>query len=337
MSTSSSPRSGTSVPPVSTSKSQRLINLVICLRSTNAYLSAEEIRRMVQGYDDCGSEDAFLRMFERDKRELRDVGVPLEQGASLAPGSPAGYRILSQGYELPEISLTPEQAGVLAVAAEVWREGERSARADGALAKLSAAGLDPVHEVGTTVAVADPGELSVAALVAEAVAGGRTLEFSHTPPGASDPVPRRLEPWWTGSRHGHWYVVGHDLDRGEPRTFRLVRMSEVRVGRQGRTAPVPPTGDVVGLLDAALARVNPVAPSTVWVADGHAAELRAMASSAVPADRYGRSGADLEVTAPLGELAALVAAQGPDAVALGPEQLRDRVRGVLSAAVEAAR
>ena len=90
-------------------------------------------------------------------------------------------------------------------------------------------------------------------------------------------------------------------------------------------------------LDAALARVNPVAPSTVWVADGHAAELRAMASSAVPADRYGRSGADLEVTAPLGELAALVAAQGPDAVALGPEQLRDRVRGVLSAAVEAAR
>ncbi|MBB1046520.1 WYL domain-containing protein, partial [Dietzia cercidiphylli] len=70
---------------MSTSKSQRLVNLVICLRSTSAYLSAGEIRRMVQGYDDCENEAAYLRMFERDKRELRDVGVPLEQGASLAP------------------------------------------------------------------------------------------------------------------------------------------------------------------------------------------------------------------------------------------------------------
>ena len=71
---------------MSTSKSQRLVNLVICLRSTNAYLSADEIRRMVQGYDDCENESAYLRMFERDKRELRDAGVPLEQGPSLAPG-----------------------------------------------------------------------------------------------------------------------------------------------------------------------------------------------------------------------------------------------------------
>lgn len=322
---------------MSTSKSQRLVNLVICLRSTNAFLSAEEIRRMVQGYDDCESEPAFLRMFERDKRELRDVGVPIEQGASLAPGSPAGYRIPAQGYELPEITLTPEQAGVLAVAAEVWREGERSARADGALAKLSAAGVDPVRDGGTTVAVADPGELAVAALVAEAVAEGRLLEFSHSPPGAASPTDRRVEPWWTGSRHGHWYLVGHDLDRGEPRTFRLVRMSGVRVGRRGRTAAVPPTDAVLGLLDDALARVNPVTPATVWVADGHAAELRAMASRATPARRSGRDGAELSVAAPLGELAALVAAQGPDAVALGPEGLRDRVVTILTAAVEVAR
>mgnify|MGYP001304184469 CR=1 FL=1 len=108
---------------MSTSKSQRLVNLVICLRSTNAFLSAGEIRRMVQGYDDCENEAAYLRMFERDKRELREVGIPLDQGASLAPGSPAGYRIPAQGYELPDITLTPEQAGILAVAAEVWREG----------------------------------------------------------------------------------------------------------------------------------------------------------------------------------------------------------------------
>lgn len=337
MSTTSSPRSDDSVPAVSTSKSQRLVNLVICLRSTNAYLSAGEIQRMVQGYDDCENEAAFLRMFERDKRELRAVGVPIDQGASLAPGSPAGYRIPAQAYELPEITLTAEQAGVLAVAAEVWREGERAASAGGALAKLTAAGVEPIRAPGTILSVDDPAELIAAALGAEAVAHGRVLEFSHTAPGAPEPTARRIEPWWTGSRQGHWYVVGHDLDRGEPRTFRLVRVSDVRLGKPGRTAAVPPTTEVLALLDRALSKVNPVVEATVWAADQHAAELRAMSRSSVAATRFGRAGADLEVSAPLGELSSLVASQGPDAVALRPAELRLRVISILTAAEESAR
>ena len=319
---------------MTTTKSQRLINLVICLRSTSAFLSAEEIRRMVQGYEDCESEQAFLRMFERDKRELRDVGVPLEQGASLTHGSVAGYRIPARAYELDEITVTPEQAGVLAVAAEVWREGERAARAGGALAKLTAAGLDPVHDAGTSVSVADPAELSAAAVVSEAVAAGRVLQFSHTAAGATEPTTRRVEPWWTGSRHGHWYLVGHDLDRGEPRTFRLVRLTDIRQAGTGRTTPVPPPREVMALLDDAVARVNPMVDATVWVADDHGAELRARATGTTPAQRFGRPGATLAVTAPLGELAALVAAQGPDAVALAPPALRDRVVAILTAATE---
>lgn len=322
---------------MSTSKSQRLVNLVICLRSTNAYLSAGEISRMVQGYDDCENEAAFLRMFERDKRELRDVGVPLEQGASLAPGSPAGYRIPAHGYELPEITLTPEQAGVLAVASEVWREGERAARAGGALAKLTAAGIDPVHDAAATVTVEDPAELTTAAVVAEAVAEGVVVTFSHTQAGASEPTSRRVEPWWTGSRHGHWYLVGHDLDRGQPRTFRLVRVSGVKLGQARRTVPVPPTADVLARLDDAVSRLNPMVEATVWAADGRSAELRAMARSQSPAERFGRSGTDLEVSAPLAELSSLVASQGADAVALRPADLRVRVVSILTAAEESVR
>lgn len=322
---------------MATSKSQRLVNLVICLRSTNSHLSADEIQRMVQGYDDCENEAAFLRMFERDKRELREVGVPIEQGDSLAHGSPAGYRIPARGYELPEITLTAEQAGVLAVASEVWREGERAARAGGALTKLTAAGIDPVRTTGTTVSVEDPAELTAAAVVAEAMAEGRVLEFAHTAPGAAEHTSRRVEPWWTGSRHGHWYVVGHDLDRGEPRAFRLVRVSDVRMRRAERTVAVPPTAEVLSLLDDAVSRVNPVVEATVWAADGHAAELRAMARSAVEATRFGRTGTDLELTAPLGELSSLVASQGADAVALSPADLRLRVVSVLSVAEESAR
>ena len=65
---------------VATSKIERLMNLVIALLSTRGYLSAERIRASVAGYADCPTDEAFSRMFERDKAELRDLGIPLETG-----------------------------------------------------------------------------------------------------------------------------------------------------------------------------------------------------------------------------------------------------------------
>ena len=216
---------------MATTKSQRLVNLVICLRSTTSYLSATQIRQMVQGYDDCENEAAFHRMFERDKKELREVGVPIAQGTSLTPNTPTGYRIAAAEYELPEITLTPEQAGVLAVAAEVWRAGSRGTDAELALGKLTAAGVEPVRDPATSVEVGDAHELATAAVVAEAVASGSALTFSYQAPGSAGPSVRSVEPWWTGSRDGRWYLVGHDRDRDAPRTFRLVRMADARVNQ----------------------------------------------------------------------------------------------------------
>lgn len=62
------------------SKVERLVNLVIALLSTRGYITAEKIRSSVAGYSDSGSAEAFSRMFERDKNELRDLGIPLEVG-----------------------------------------------------------------------------------------------------------------------------------------------------------------------------------------------------------------------------------------------------------------
>jgi len=148
---------------------------------------------------------------------------------------------------------------------------------------------------------------------------------------------RRLEPHALIINWPAWYLMAYDHLRGEPRTFRLVRISDVKATRAARTVPVPPTEQVLALLDDAVSRLNPLLEATVWVADGRAAELRAMARSATPAQRFGRSGADLGLAAPLGELSALVAAQGPDAVVLEPAELRVRVVSILSAAEEAVR
>lgn len=114
-------------------------------------------------------------------------------------------------------------------------------------------------------------------------------------------------------------------------------MSKVRTSKARRSAAVPPTADVLRLLDEAISRLNPMVEATVWVAEERAAELRAMAGAQTPAHRFGRAGSDLEISAPLGELSSIVASQGADAVALRPADLRVRVVSILTAAQEATR
>ena len=86
------------MPDVSSARAERLVNLVLCLLSTRQFLTAERIRTIVPGYADAPNDEAFFRMFERDKTELRELGVPLETGRhsrstpSTATGSPAGLR-----------------------------------------------------------------------------------------------------------------------------------------------------------------------------------------------------------------------------------------------------
>ena len=121
-------------------KTERLLSLVVCLLSANRYLTAAQIREAVPGYPD--SFEAFKRMFERDKDELRELGIPLETGANSSSEEEPGYRISRQAYELPEIRLEPDEAAVLGLAARVWRRAELAGAAEGALLKLRAAGIE---------------------------------------------------------------------------------------------------------------------------------------------------------------------------------------------------
>ncbi|MDQ3154902.1 MAG: WYL domain-containing protein, partial [Actinomycetota bacterium] len=79
---------------MSSARAERLVNLVLCLLSTRQYLPAERIRSIVSGYAGAPSDEAFFRMFERDKAELRDLGIPLETGRSPGMEAGEGYRIV---------------------------------------------------------------------------------------------------------------------------------------------------------------------------------------------------------------------------------------------------
>ena len=106
---------------MSRNRTERLVNLVICLLSTRRFLTAAQIAATVPGYehdpDDAKDHEAFQRKFERDKAELRELGVPLETGTASVFDTEPGYRIAPREYALPDIPLEPDEAAAVGIAA----------------------------------------------------------------------------------------------------------------------------------------------------------------------------------------------------------------------------
>src|SRR5262249_32844080 len=131
---------------VSRSRTERLVNLVICLLSTRRFLTAAQIAETVPGYEhnpeDPRDHEAFQRKFERDKAELRDLGVPLETGTASIFDSEPGYRIGRGEYAPPAVRREGDGAGGVGLPPGLGRHAGLAAAASSALTKLRAAGMD---------------------------------------------------------------------------------------------------------------------------------------------------------------------------------------------------
>jgi proteasome accessory factor B len=313
-------------------KTERLLSLVVCLLSARRYLTATQIREAVPGYPE--SFDAFKRMFERDKDELRELGIPLETGMNAPGDEEYGYRISRQAYELPEITLEADEVAVLGLAARVWRRAELAGAAEGALLKLRAAGIDAedLTQPGIEPRVRTP-EAAFGPLW-EAVRDRRPVSFGYRAAGRSTAQQRRLEPWGVVNRRGRWYVVGQDADRDAERVFRLSRIDgPVTFTGPPGTVVVPPGTDVRAAVrdwDA-----DPPVPRTcsLRIRSGAGHGLRRYAVSIVPDQVAGWDVAELNFT-DIGWWSEHVASFGADVVVLEPSDLRDAVirqlKGVLA-------
>ncbi len=330
---------------MATAKAERLLNLVIALVNSPRYRTAAWIRDKVAGYADAPTDEAFFRTFERDKQELRELGIPVQTPSD---GSD-GYRIPPMEFALPEMSFSPAEAAALALAGRLWATTALERAGSGALRKIrdaqdTAGGAtdgrphDERDDSGAVILLqprvrtADP---AFAPLLA-AVRSRRVVTFDYRKDPTDAPEPRSLRPWGLVSYHGRWYVVGHDEGRGERRTFRVSRIAgPVRaVGPAG--AVNPPDG--IDLLAEVAASVQPVVDrtATLRVRAGMAAGLRRSALTSVPSE----DGPDWDrVTVPLGSLwdtARRIAGNGPDVVVEQPPDLRDAVIRLLTGAARAA-
>lgn len=246
---------------MSAAKLERLLNLTALLLATTRPLSAQDIRERLGVYPD--ETDAFRRAFERDKDDLRAMGVPLE--VEPVPGvvpTVDGYRIPKDRYYLRDPGLTPEELAALRMAASVVKLEGLSAREG--LLKLG--GLVGEDDAGVGLAVgALPGG-NVAPLFG-AIAARTPVCFTYRG------ERRTVDPYRLDFERGRWYLSGYDHARGDERAFRLDRFdsaTEVLDGPRFARPPRPRSGMQlepwqIGAGEAVVARLLVDAAQAPWI------------------------------------------------------------------------
>ncbi len=336
---------------MATDRTERLLNLVLCLLGARQPVDRARIRAAVPGYAASASEDSFERMFERDKEELRGMGIPLETVEN-PQGEVLGYRIDTEAYSLPEIPVTAEEVAVLGLAARAWTEGTLEAAATSAVRKIEALGPSPQVGRGSPVSdsatmpdlVGSPragdGELLT---LWRAIRERRAVQFTYRARGRAEAEQRDVEPWGTVHDSGAWYLVGWDRAREAERVFRLSRIEGHVALLPGAGQTVPPHHDLPAPAST-LADAQPTGQARVELAPGEGARLRRDALSVEIASRDAGGGSSRSrpdgdvVTVVYAEaqiLASDIAAMGPHARALEPPEVVDAVLARLAAARDA--
>jgi proteasome accessory factor B len=205
-------------------KFERMMNLLAALLDAPRPLSAEQIQERVAGYS--SDKEAFRRTFERDKDELRDLGVPVQLAP--IPGTfpeQQGYLVDRRIYELPDLDLEPDEVAALRLALQAVRVGDPTAHENESTAALWRLGgvadgsnVDVDDELATIPADSRQPTLF------RAMVERRVCRFEYESP--SGHARRVVEPWQVGYERGHWYLTGFDQDRADRRSFRIDRMGD---------------------------------------------------------------------------------------------------------------
>ncbi|MDQ1084325.1 MULTISPECIES: YafY family protein [Microbacterium] len=218
---------------------ERLVNLVVALMATEQGLTKDTILSSVSGYREQleagASKDALEKMFERDKENLRGLGIPIETiGNRTDPDDlrEARYRVPTAEYSLPEdISFSPAEVALLNIAGSVWGSESLSADARSGLRKIRALGIpvdEPIIGYAPRIRVRDA---SFPALQ-RAIEQCRVVTFTYLRPGEARPRERRIRPLALLEYEARWHVFGFDLNMDADRTFLLSRIiGEVTVTR----------------------------------------------------------------------------------------------------------
>ena len=255
-------------------KSERLVNLVIALLATKRNLTKSEIFRTIEGYE--GSNESMERMFERDKDELRSLGVNIEvSGLDPFFEDEQGYRINPENFAMDTNGYSPAQIAYMSLAAQLWKSASLDETSQRALRKLS--GFSVAIDIAEMPAVA-PLTLSAPTFLSEiinAIYEKKPIEFTYIDSELKANV-RRVNAYSYFSSKGFWYFTGEDTDKSEIRTYRCDRiLGDLKVAKQNGMYEIPKD-----FYSSAIFSDNP-APfrATLRLRIGRGSQLRNMATS----------------------------------------------------------
>lgn len=305
---------------------QRLTRLVFALldadRRGGRMLTPAWIRTHVEGYQGS-SADAFLTKLHRDIDTLARAGVPLESRQS-RDGEGTTYRLQSGQYELPEVSFTPAEAAVLGLAGEMGQSSELGVFARSGWTKLAASGVsrdlsqDPVFTSVNDLNTLEPKVLTdILTIIRE----GLRMSFSYWPMPTADPVRRLMDPWGLVTVYDRLYLVGHDVERNAPRSFRIRRIGGIRARREKATFTEAP-GSLQTIVEGSLRVRKQRIDALLSIPDGMAHELSA-------AGIRRTDGLVELVDVDRDWLVRTAAGFAPDVVVLEPHDAREQVVGLL--------
>ncbi|ASY09372.1 proteasome accessory factor B [Candidatus Nanopelagicus limnes] len=202
---------------MSDQKTERLINLTLALLSSKRYLTKSEIFNNVAGYS--GSPETMERMFERDKDELRNLGIRIEVRA-LDPlfEDDQGYLIDSDTFQINPNDFSQEEIFLLTMAANLWHGSALQKDSKAALLKIqSLDGLVATNTVASPV-IEDNEDSKKLLLIFDAVQRFITLEFEYKG------TIRQVEPYGIYTRRGFWYLAAQENDI--VKSFKVVRIGQ---------------------------------------------------------------------------------------------------------------
>ncbi len=206
--------------PKKVNAAERMLNLLALLSVRSQPITLRQIRQELRGqYSD--NEQASRAQFERDKSDLRDLGIPIE--TVVLGGDQAGetaYKVTRNNYELTDANFTAAEVEALQIAAATVRLAANESEV--ALWKLGAERVKPSIGPRVTIGFSDP-HLEV---ILDAIAKRAPLTFVYK----GDE--RIVDTYGMLARKGFWYLVGFDHLRKAQRVFRVDRIEgDVEVGK----------------------------------------------------------------------------------------------------------
>ncbi len=308
-------------------KSERLVNLVIALLATKRYITKSEIFRTIEGYE--GSNESMERMFERDKDELRALGIEIEvSGLDPLFDDEVGYRILAENFEMDRKGYSANEIAYMSLAAQLWKDASLSDVSQKALRKLSAvSGPADIAEIPAFAPVILTAPLFLREII-DGITDRRVVEFKYLDSEMKTNL-RKVHVYSYFSLRGFWYFSGLDVDKSENRTFRCDRVvGELAIAKKANSYEIPADYEP----NTTFSDISVSSQAVLRVRVGRGSQLRSLASTI-------ESGEEFDVVqiaySSEEEMISLILWHLDDVCVISPETLKNLVVQALKKLVKA--